>query len=71
MRVSLLCVLLAVSLISCGGGVWGGNEGQPPTNGTTYGPELQVSGDWIIDNETVVVTSEQPIYFAQDYHEQN
>ena len=70
MRVSLLCVLLAVSLISCGG-VWGGNEGQPPTNGTTYGSELQVSGDWIIDNETVVVTSEQPIYFAQDYHEQN
>jgi hypothetical protein len=70
MRVGLLCVLLAVSLISCAG-VWGGNEGQPSTNGTTYGPELQISGDWIIDNETVVVTSEQPIYFAQDYHEQH
>ena len=70
MRVDQLCVLLVVSLTSCGG-VWEGNEGQPPTNGTTYGPELQVSGDWIIDNETVVVTSEQPIYFAQDYHEQH
>lgn len=68
--VALFSVLLAVSLISCVG-VWGGNEGQPPTNGTTYGPELQVSGDWIIDSETVVVTSEQPIYFAQDYHEQH
>jgi len=70
MWVALFSVLLAVSLISCGG-VWGGNEGQPPTNGTTYGPELQVSGDWIIDNETIVVTSEQPVYFAQDYHEQH
>jgi len=69
MRGCLLCVLLALSLVSCTG-VWGESEGQPSTNGTTYGPELQISGDWIIDNETVVVTSEQPIYFAQDYHEQ-
>lgn len=70
MWMGLFSVLLAVFLISCAG-VWGGNEGQPSTNGTTYGPELQISGDWIIDNETVVVTSEQPIYFAQDYHEQH
>lgn len=35
-----------------------------------YGPELKISGDWIIDNEIIVVTSEHPIYFPQDYHEQ-
>lgn len=36
-----------------------------------YGPELKVLGDWIIDNEALVVTSEQPINFVQAYHEQN
>jgi len=43
---------------------------QTSISATAYGPELRISGDWIIDNETVVVTSEQPIYFPQDYHEQ-
>lgn len=58
----ILSILFAISIAAygCDGG----------GNGTAYGPELQMSGDWIIDNETVVVTSEQPIYFAQDYHEQ-
>lgn len=37
----------------------------------TYGPELEISGDWTINNETVVVKSEQPIHFVQDYHEQH
>ena len=44
---------------------------QAPTQKPTYGPELEISGDWIIDNETVVVTPEQPIHFLQDYHEEH
>ena len=36
-----------------------------------YGPELVVSGDWIIDNETVVVSSAQPIHFEQAYHSEH
>ncbi|MBU4227717.1 hypothetical protein KJ599_08880 [bacterium] len=63
---SVFVICLVFVLVGCSGVV------TPITdNGETYGPELQISGDWIIDNETVVVTSEQPIYFAQDYHEQH
>jgi len=63
---SVFVICLVFVLVGCSGVV------TPITdNGATYGPELQISGDWIIDNETVVVTSEQPIYFAQDYHEQH
>jgi len=63
----LILLVLSIASFSSGGK---GNGILASTNGTMYGPELRISGDWIIDNETVVVTSEQPIYFVQSYHEQ-
>ncbi|MCX6087760.1 MAG: stalk domain-containing protein [Caldiserica bacterium] len=63
----LILLVLSIASFSSGGK---GNEVMASTNGTTYGPELQIKEDWIIDNETVVVTSEQPISFVQSYHEQ-
>ena len=64
-----LLILFALSIASFSSG-GKGNGVLASTNGTTYGPELRISGDWIVDNKTVEITSEQPIYFPQDYHEQ-
>jgi hypothetical protein len=64
-----LLILLVLSFVSFSSG---GKENVVLASaiGTLYGPELRISGDWIIDNKTVEITSEQPIYFPQDYHEQ-
>ena len=70
LKTSLSLLILFTILISSFSSIGKGDRALASINGTTYGPELQIKGDWIIDNKTVVVTSEQPIYFPQDYHEQ-
>jgi len=70
LKISLSLLILFVLSITLFADGLNGSRVQTSISATAYGPELRISGDWIIDNETVVVTSEQPIYFPQDYHEQ-
>jgi len=70
LKTSLSLLILFVLSITLFANDLNGSIVQASISGIAYGPERQISGEWIIDNETVVVTSEQPIYFAQDYHEQ-
>ena len=77
MKKLLLIFFMVLTLLS-GTVSWGPATTEPPQGFITeepdkleYGPELEVSGDWVIDNETVVITREQPIHFIQTYHEQH
>ena len=36
----------------------------------SYGSELTINEDWIIDSRTIEIKPEQPVYIKQNYHEQ-